>query len=124
MKEYLSVFLDSKQYKQIYDTLSEEIKPTYDSLKATLDRYFSGTSLTDNETLYMIKDVEKVIKYNMDIKFNNYMQSLIQTGLLEFVNGKYRITDPALQRMDIFQTSDQIEKYLKEYFYNDVFATM
>ena len=122
--EYLSVFLDSKQYKQIYDTLSEEIKPTYDSLKATLDRYFSGTSLTDNETLYMIKDVEKVIKYNMDIKFNNYMQSLIQTGLLEFVNGKYRITDPALQRMDIFQTSDQIEKYLKEYFYNDVFATM
>ena len=122
--EYLSVFLDSKQYKQIYDTLSEDIRPIYDSLKASLDRYFSGKQLSDNETLQMIKDVEKVIKYNMDIKLNNYMQSLIQTGLLEFVNGKYRITDPALQRMDIFQTSDQIEKYLKEYFYNDVFATM
>lgn len=122
--EYLSVFLDSKQYKQTYGTLSEDIKPIYDSLKASLDRYFSGKQLTDNETLQMIKDVEKVIKYNMDIKLNNYMQSLVQTGLLVVDNGKYRITDPALQRMDIFQTSDQIEKYLKEYFYNDVFATM
>ena len=122
--EYLSVFLDTKQYKQVYDTLTEEIQPVYTSLKTTLDKYFSGKQLTDDETLQMIKDVEKIIKYNMDIKFNNYLQSLVQTGLLEFVNGKYRITDPALQRMDIFQTSDQIEKYLKEYFYNDVFATM
>lgn len=122
--EYLSVFLDSKQYKQVYDTLSEDIKPIYDSLKTSLDRYFSGKQLTDDETLQMIKDVEKVIKYNMDIKLNNYMQSLVQTGLLVVDNGKYRITDPALQKMDIFQTSDQIEKYLKEYFYNDVFATM
>lgn len=122
--EYLSVFLDTKQYNQTYDTLLEDIKPIYQSLKLTLDKYFSGKPLTDEENLQMIKDVEKVIKYNMELKLNNYMQSLIQNGLLVAENSKYKITDPALQKMDIFQTSDQIEKYLKEYFYNDVFATM